>query len=71
MPDRFIPCLYLDPSIVPSSQQPLTVKYKGITPDGNLGIYVEIVGKALIISADYTRTVIQGPRTWELVLLLI
>ncbi|WP_334472376.1 phage tail protein [Arsenophonus sp. PmNCSU2021_1] len=44
-----------------------TVKYKGIAPEGNLGTYVEIVGKSLIISADYTRTGIKAPRTWELV----
>ncbi|WP_334471510.1 tail fiber protein [Arsenophonus sp. PmNCSU2021_1] len=44
-----------------------TVKYKGIAPEGNLGTYVEIVGKSLIISADYTRTGIKVPRTWELV----
>ncbi|WP_334469901.1 hypothetical protein [Arsenophonus sp. PmNCSU2021_1] len=36
-----------------------TVKYKGIAPEGNLGTYVEIVGKSLIISADYTRTGIK------------
>lgn len=44
-----------------------TVKYKGIASEGNLGTYVEIVGKSLIISADYTRTGIKAPRTWELV----
>lgn len=43
-----------------------TVKYKGIASEGNLGTYVEIEGKSLIISADYTRTAIQAPRTWEL-----
>ncbi|WP_334470859.1 gp53-like domain-containing protein [Arsenophonus sp. PmNCSU2021_1] len=44
-----------------------TVKFKGIAAEGNLGTYVEIEGKSLIISADYTRTAIQAPRTWELV----
>ncbi len=44
-----------------------SVKYQGIAKEGNMGTYVNFSGKSLILSADYTKTSIQAPRTWMIV----